>query len=369
MLFAPLTLLLSLAVIAKWFGTYEWSYDMTVMAVLAFVLLTAGTAGVWAGEYDSNISDPASIWFISVYLGYPALLAVVASLYAWADNQWRMPTLAVYGLPLAVLLLAVWCFVIGSYTDVYAGAALGVLLAFSVYAGWLVSVWAYYDFYLPEAYSAWLELILISGGVLAIVFALAFDQDLFFALSVGFVLLTARSGGRAVAAIVAHGARAGNPKDAPILLGPMVLPAFAFNPVTGDVMSMNTAVLDGISATVTALLWGIFATMFVERIEPGIAIACVIVGGITVALAFAASDTELKLGEVSAYADDELLNRAAGSVKSIFYKRRRPVQPEAPELVHRDEKVLEDELEQAKRAGGAAIREAGKAIKEAKKRR
>jgi len=367
-LFAPMTVLLSLAVIAKWFGTYAWTYDMTVMTVLAFGLFTAGTAGVWAGEFGANISDPSTIWFLSTYVLYPAVLLLGTSLYAWADNQWTMPTLSVYGLPSATLLVAVWCLVVASYSDLYVGAALGVILVFSAYAGWLVSVWAYYNFYLPEAYSAWLELILIVGGCLAIVFALAFDQDLFFALSVGFVMLSARSGGRAIATVVAHGAKAGNPKDAPILLGPMVLPAFAFNPVTGDAMSMNGAVLDGLSSALTALLWGIFATMFVDSIEPGIAIVCVIVGGITVGLAFAASDTELKLGEVASYADDRLLNSAASAVREVFYRRRRPVQPEAPELQARDEKVLQDELEQAERRGGAAVREATKAIKEAKRR-
>ncbi len=169
---------------------------------------------------------------------------------------------------------------------------------------------------------------------------------MFLGASVGFVLLMGRYAVRVYLSV---------PADRVLLFGPLVYPLFSLDAASGVLLAETDLVDESGAVVVLAILWGAVSAILLEPSDVGVGIVSVVCGLAAVALAFVASDGQLRLGEAAPWLDDAVLRQAAAQARATFWERRRPMTVTCDEFTQRDRDNDASRLEEMMDVGAQAL--------------
>ena len=332
-------IVLSIPMLVKYFFTYRFTKDMLISLILAGALLTAGVFGVFAVVLDADITNGWSVLLFCLWLLYPAFLAGATGFTLWADGGWRVTRAVIVLGVIGGVSFLVFIVLMFAWGGVFVGSSfliIGVLLGVALF---YIHAWVNNEFYLPPIYSYVLDIAMTVASVLAIAIGVLFDVSLFYCFSVGFVCIIARHLGRA------WSRKASMPPYVPVFYSPFIFPLYSYDPHKKTIVSENQFGKDYSVALGSALLWGIFATMFVEDIEAGVAIMCLVISLAVVLVAYVIAATPIRLGAAARFADENVLKSAGSQAREDFFSRRKAFHILCDEFAARDKREAELEAE------------------------
>lgn len=340
-------LLLTLLPVVKYYNTFVWTKDMQAAAAAGWVIFLVTLIIMFVVFLDADVNDELALWTLTILILYPSAVLLGAGLYHWRDGNWEVTTFVKVAFPVALCGFGFWVFLMYVWGSGYWGLSLTIaLISFGTILMYL-KAWASNEYYLPPNYVFVGRLVILSLAVLAVLVGLFASVNLFYCFSLAFLFVVFRHMGRALSRYLAR------PPDSPVFLSPFVFPIYGYDPDTHALVPETRLGFDVCVGLGVALMWGVFATVFINPIGVGITITSSVIMLATVAFLYAMSNAPVRIGSAARFIDEAMIKQAAEEAGNAFHQRRHAFTITCDEFVERDrrEAELERQLNMYSAAG------------------